>query len=81
MLAQYHAIENCQSSSIIAAAYNEECGMGATFASFQSISNSPVLTRFLNISANGSSISFAPSFRNAGCIPSGPGVFGSLCTF
>lgn len=80
MLAQYHAIGNCHSSSIIAAAYNEEYGMGATFASLQSISNSPVLTCFLNISANGSSIPFAPSFKNAGCVTSGPGIFGSLCT-
>lgn len=56
-------------------------GMGVTFASLQSISNSPVLTRFLNISANGSSISFALSFRNVGCSPSGPGLFGSFCKF
>lgn len=62
---------NGHSSNIIAAAYNEECDMDAAFASYQSISNSPVLTCFLNISANGSSISFAPCFRNAGCIPSG----------
>lgn len=54
--------------------------MGVTFASLQSISNSPVLTRFLNISANGSSISFALSFRNVGCSPSGPVLFGSFCT-
>lgn len=63
-----------------AAACNEECAMGATFTSLQSISNFLVLTRFLNISADGSFILSAPSFRNAGCIPSAPGVLGSLCT-
>lgn len=63
-----------------AAACNEECAVGATFTSLQSISNFLVLTRFLNISADGSFISSAPSFRNAGCIPSAPGVLGSLCT-
>lgn len=54
--------------------------MGAAFTSLQPISNSLVLTGFLNISADGSFISSAPSFRNAGCIPSAPGVLGSLCT-
>lgn len=53
--------------------------MGATFTSLQPISNPLVLTRFLNISAGGSFISSAPSFRNAGCIPSAQGVLGSLC--